>query len=102
MKSSDLIVLGLAGLAVYMIASTRTGTTGTSGLLGTPVRTPARPTETRSPVAYATDWVAEIFDMGGQKFGNGWQYFTNGVAISPQGDYYKDGQMVWTAGTITA
>lgn len=26
---------------------------------------------------------------------NGWQYFTDGTAISPDGTYYKDGAAVW-------
>lgn len=26
---------------------------------------------------------------------NGWQYYTDGTAISPDGTYYKNGQMVW-------
>lgn len=26
---------------------------------------------------------------------NGWQYFTDGTAISPDGTYYYQGQMVW-------
>lgn len=26
---------------------------------------------------------------------NGWQYFTDGTAISPDGTYYKDGVAVW-------
>lgn len=27
--------------------------------------------------------------------GNGWQYFTDGTAISPNGVYYKNGQLTW-------
>jgi hypothetical protein len=26
---------------------------------------------------------------------NGWRYFTDGTAISPDGTYYKNGQMIW-------
>lgn len=26
----------------------------------------------------------------------GWQYFTDGVAISPSGDYYLNGNKVWS------
>lgn len=27
----------------------------------------------------------------------GWQYFTNGTAIAPNGDYYYQGALVWKA-----
>lgn len=85
MKQSDLIVLGLAGLAVYMIwqsqkPKTTTGT-GTSS----------------SPRAGLDTFVDEIFNGSGRPFDNGWRYFENGVAIDPSGNYYRDGQMVWQA-----
>lgn len=83
MKQSDLIVLGLAGLAVYMIwQSQKTkATTGTT-------------TGTRTTV---DNFVDEIFNYNGRAFDNGWRYFENGVAIDPSGNYYRDGQMVWQA-----
>lgn len=28
--------------------------------------------------------------------GHGWQYFTDGTAIAPNGEYYKDGEPVWS------
>lgn len=34
-------------------------------------------------------------DTAGQP-GHGWQYFTNGTAISPTGTYYHNGQAVWS------
>ncbi len=34
-------------------------------------------------------------DTAGQP-GYGWQYFTNGTAISPTGTYYHNGQAVWS------
>ena len=34
-------------------------------------------------------------DTAGQP-GYGWQYFTNGTAISPSGTYYHQGQPVWS------
>jgi hypothetical protein len=36
--------------------------------------------------------VREIFPTGDT---NGWRYFANGTAISPDGVYYVGGQMVW-------
>lgn len=82
MKQQEMIVLGLAGLAVYMILqSQKRGPTDT----GQPA--PKRP----------ADWVKEIFTGTGTTFDNGWRYFENGVAIDPRGNYYQDGAMVWQA-----
>jgi hypothetical protein len=80
MKQTDLIVLALAGVAVYMIVRSQK---------------PA----TTSPGAGALDkFVGEIFGTGGTPFSNGWRYFENGTAIAPNGDYYHKGQLIWRAG----
>lgn len=34
--------------------------------------------------------------------GWGWQYYSDGVAISPDGTYYKNGQEVWTPGSSSS
>lgn len=82
MKQTEMIVLGLAGLAVYLIVKSKSaGATGTS-------------TGTRSTV---DNFVDEIFTSSGTPFGNGWRYYENGVAIDPQGNYYQDGKKVWSA-----
>jgi hypothetical protein len=78
MKQTELMVLGLAGLAVYMIVSAKGGTG--SGLLR---------------LGDAT--TAEIFDTAGKPFSNGWRYYTDGTSIDPQGNYYQGGQLVWKA-----
>jgi len=31
--------------------------------------------------------------------GYGWTYYTDGTAIDPSGNYYYQGELVWTAGT---
>lgn len=81
MKQTELIVLALAGLAVYMITKNKAGAaTGGNGALGT--------------VASFTN---EIFDSAGKAFSNGWRYFTDGTSIDPQGNYYSGGQLVYTA-----
>ncbi len=81
MKQTELIALGLAGIAVYLIVKGKGSTTtqkGTTGALG--------------------GFVGEIFDAAGSAFGNGWRYFDNGTAIDPNGNYYFNGQPVWSAG----
>ena len=79
MKQGEMIALGLAGLAVYLIWQSQKPKTSTG--------TASKP----------ADWVAEILGTGGQRYGNGWRYFDNGVAIDPSGNYYQGGQMVYQA-----
>lgn len=83
-KQSDLIVLGLAAVAVYMIAkSQKSTTTASSGLRGTAAT------------------VSEVLDSAGKAFANGWRYFTDGTSIDPQGNYYSGGQLVWSNQSAT-
>lgn len=84
MKQTDLIVLALAGVAVYMIVRSQKGGTTAPAAGGG---------------ATAVDrFVDEIFNAGGTPFNNGWRYYENGTAIDPQGNYYFQGQLVWRAG----
>lgn len=46
----------------------------------------------RKVSAKPAGYVGEIFPDGDT---NGWRYFENGTAISPDGTYYQNGQMVW-------
>ena len=85
MKQADMIVLGLAGAAVFLIFQAQRKGAGfaTSGdLVGNMGKK-------------AQSFVDEIFDAAGKAFDNGWRYFENGTAISPEGDYYLNGQMVY-------
>ncbi len=75
-----MIVLGLAGLALFIVMKASKKTTGTSSAASKPA-----------------GWVDQIFDAGGSKFANGWSYYTDGTAIDPSGNYYKDGSMIWQA-----
>ena len=74
MRSEELIVLGLAGLALWFILK---GKQAGGGFGGAAV-------VSTSP--YATKAAPDY---------QGWQYFTDGTAISPQGVYYLNGQEVW-------
>lgn len=78
MKQSEIIVLGLAGVAVYLIwqSKQKPGT---------------------SKAASPADYVNEILSSAGKAFSNGWRYFENGVAIDPAGNYYQGGQLVYEA-----
>ena len=85
MKQTDLIVLGLAGVAVYMIVKSQkngAGITG-SGALSAGLRS-------------AAQTVSEIMDSTGKVFDNGWRYFNDGTAIDPSGNYYQGGQLIWS------
>lgn len=86
MKQTDMIVLGLAGLAVFMIVrSQKGGATLAPGGGG-------------APSNIVDNLVREIFNSSGTPFSNGWRYYDNGTAISPEGDYYFQGQLVYRAG----
>lgn len=74
MKTSELIALGLAAVAVFMIVK-KTG----AGQAG---KQPA-------------DFVTEVFNTAGKAFENGWRYFSDGTSISPTGSYYSGGQLVY-------
>lgn len=78
--NTQMIVLALAGLAVYMIVKSK----GTS-------------TTAKTGTGSVSKFVNEIFGSNGQTFGNGWRYFDDGTAIDPQGNYYQNGQMIWSA-----
>lgn len=83
MKNAELIVLGLAGVAVYMIVKSQRPSGG--------------PTDTGKRNITASDWVNEIFGSDQKPYSNGWRYFSDGTAIDPSGNYYKDGAMIWQA-----
>jgi hypothetical protein len=81
MKQTEMIALGLAAVAVYLIVNTdKKTTTATSG-------------GTLRGVGAA---VSEIFDTAGKAFANGWRYFSDGTAIDPKGNYYQGGQLIWS------
>lgn len=75
MKKSHLAVLGLAGVAVYMIVQSRGA---------------------KNPFSSLTSRASEVLDQGGKAFANGWRYFSDGTSIDPSGNYYKESQLVWS------
>lgn len=81
MKQPELIALGLAGLAVFLILRAKPGTS----------RAAAKAPKPNAPGA------AEILDNG-RPYSNGWRYFDNGTAIDPLGNYYFQGSLVYSSG----
>lgn len=61
----------LAGVAAVMLLAKKTTTTSSTGTATAPQAI---------PVAVS----------------NGWQYFTDGTAISPAGEYYYKGELVYS------
>lgn len=68
MRNEELLVMGLAGLALWFILK---GQASGSFKMPTYVKKAAPDYE-------------------------GWQYFTDGTAISPEGSYYLNGAKVWS------
>jgi hypothetical protein len=85
-KQSDLILLGLAGVAVYMIVKSQGGSKMLQGLTGT----------ASAGLRDVSKTVSEILDQSGKAFDNGWRYFNDGTVIDPAGNYYQGGQLIWS------
>ncbi len=86
LKQPELIALGLAGVAVYLIAKSKGGLK-----LGIPAL--------KTNTAQFYDRTTEILNNG-QNYENGWRYFSDGTAIDQAGNYYKDGQLIWSAPNV--
>ena len=86
MKQTELIVLGLAGVAVYLIAKTPAGKKAMQSVTGT----------ASAGLRDMSQTVTEVLDTTGKAFSNGWRYFNDGTAIDPAGNYYQGGQLVWS------
>ncbi len=84
MKNESMIVLGLAGLAVYLILKAK----GQDPLAGS-----------ADPLKTVVPGTSEVLASNGQQFANGWRYFTDGTSIDPAGNYYYQGQQVYKAGS---
>lgn len=68
MRNEEFIALGLAGLAVWFIVKGKA-----SGAFKMP--------------AFVTKAAPDY---------QGWQYFTDGTSIDPDGNYYHNGEKVWS------
>lgn len=73
MKNQSLVILAAAAAAAYFIVQK-----------GAKAKTTA-------------SGVTEITNANGSSFSNGWRYFSDGTSIDPAGNYYLQGQLVYTA-----
>ena len=91
MKSENLIILAAAAAAVWIINSTRKTITMAPGRNSSGYGTAS------SLNNGGTLPITEVSNtsLPGQN-GYGWRYFSDGTVIDPQGNYYLDGQMVWS------
>lgn len=79
---ADYIVLGLAGLAVWFIVKGQ-GTGQSAFNLAA--------NQMAAGLANASNDPAKLI----QSY-QGWQYFTDGTSISPEGSYFHNGVLVWS------
>lgn len=94
MKTNDLITLALAGIAVWLIARTRTATGAAVPLSSiNPLSSLFGNTRIQPSSVFPTE--ISNTALPGQP-GYGWTYFSDGTVIGPDGTYYYNGAKVWT------
>ncbi|AXS79855.1 hypothetical protein [Dechloromonas sp. HYN0024] len=86
MKSEDIVTLIAGGILAYVAWKTFT-------------RTPAAPQVVNKPINAVGGMYAKNVTNSAlpSEPGYAWQYFDNGTAIDPQGNYYLNGNLVWSA-----
>lgn len=81
MKKDSLILVGAAGIALYLVVKAGS---------------------VKGAVAKVQQGATEILDSLGKRFSNGYRYFSDGTVIDPSGAYWKNGQMVWAPAATKA
>jgi hypothetical protein len=98
MKTDNLIIIGAAALALFIIAGARRPATATGGggVRWNPFSSAFGNTAASLNNGGSVP-VTEIVNtaLPGQN-GYGWRYFSDGTVIDPSGQYYVDGQVVWS------
>lgn len=74
MKSEDLILLGGGVVAAFLIWRAL-----------------------RRPAAAATMATGSVYNTQRVTKYDGWEYYSDGTAIAPNGDYYYQGALIWRA-----
>ncbi|MYM39663.1 hypothetical protein [Duganella qianjiadongensis] len=80
MKKDDLIMLAMLGAGVFLIPKLFAKKAGTSA----------------STSSSSQPWVSEIMRD------NGYVYYSDGTVITPDGQYYKQGDLVYSPGGMYA
>ncbi len=75
MKRDTLILVGAAGVALYLVKKAGS---------------------VQGAVQNIVQGAKEILSTTNTRFNNGWRYFDDGTAIDPFGRYYKGGQLIYT------
>ncbi|WP_426303900.1 hypothetical protein ACN9MJ_12835 [Acidovorax facilis] len=98
MKSDSLVILAAAAAAIYLISSTRRTVVGGTG--GRPLPAtgwPAAPNTAAGVNGGGSVPVTEVTNTAlPGDYGWGWKYYSDGTAISPSGQYYLNGELVWS------
>lgn len=92
MKQTEILALGVAAVAVYLVAKAK----NVKVWQGAPL-TSMKPKTT--PSTY--DKVTEILNSDGTRYDNGWRYFSDGTSIDPLGNYFSGNQLIWENPTPT-
>lgn len=93
MKSDNLIILAAAGAALYLITSTRRQ-------VGTAAPNKPWPVGNNTASGLNNGGTVPVTQIANTAlpgdYGWGWKYFSDGTAISPTGQYYLNGELVWS------
>ena len=87
MKNDTLVILAAAGVGLWLV----------SRMTQQPLRTATAGSLNNGGQVNTAGYARQIFStvLPGQE-GYGWQYYTDGTAIAPDGSYYANGQKVWS------
>lgn len=96
MKTDNLIILGAAAVALFIISSTRKVSVPSGASSGRTIFNPFGRTAVNLNQG-GTVPVTEINNatVPGDN-GYGWRYFSDGTVIDPSGNYYVNGAIVWS------
>ncbi len=79
MKKDTLMLIGAAGIALYLVNKA-------GGV--------------QQATTKVVNGATEVLNSLGQRFNNGWRYFSDGTAIDPFGSYYKGGTKIWSPAIV--
>lgn len=107
MKNSDLMLIGLAAAVLGMVVWRTGSTSNPANVFKTTIRPSGNGGITTGYGGYSPlisgvpanaaplNAVTEIASPDGSTWDNGWRYFSDGTAISPDGVYYLNSNQVY-------